>query len=161
MKLFIIPILFCLVVVIGCGKTPNPDGRVDVSGTLTLNGQEITDGVWSIFLKSDENHDNGGGGPVYKGKFHLTGRNAPKPGKYRVCLTGTRYIDAKTGNPVSPQTDPADFVTLKILPDDFFNNSKIEFEVVAKKKNIFNYNIETDFKPVEINNNTRNREKTD
>ncbi|MDR3196717.1 MAG: hypothetical protein LBU34_02510 [Planctomycetaceae bacterium] len=154
MKLFILPILFCLVVT-GCFKPANPEGRVDVSGTLTLNGQAITDGAWSIFLKSDENHDDGGGGPVYEGKFYLTGRNAPKPGKYRVCLTGTRYIDEKTGEAVSARTNPEDIVTLKMLPDEFFKDSKIEFDVVEKKKNVFNCNIETNFKPVKITGNTR------
>jgi len=149
MKTHFLLILLCLVVS-GCGKPANPDGRVDVRGTLTLNGQPIRDGAWSIFLKSDENHDNGGGGPIYEGKFHLTGRNAPKPGKYRVCLTGTRYIDKKTNEPVSAQTNPADIVTLKMLPDEFFTKSNIEFEVTKGRKNIFNYDVVTDFKPVPV-----------
>ncbi|MDR2761600.1 MAG: hypothetical protein LBB88_03255 [Planctomycetaceae bacterium] len=150
-------ILFCIVVA-GCSKSVNPEGRVDVSGTLTLNGQAITDGAWSIFLKSEENiDDDGGGGPIYKGKFYLTGRNAPKPGKYRVCLTGTRYIDEKTGESVSAQTNSEDIITLQMLPNEFFTDSKIEFEVVVNKKNVFNYNIETDYKPVKMTNNDKRR----
>jgi len=143
------PVLFLVIVTVGCGHT-NPDGRVDVSGKLTLNGEPITDGVWSIILKSADNHDDGGGGPVYGGVFLLTGRNAPKPGKYRVCLTGMRYIDGKTKGPVTAQTNQADIIMLKMLPNEFFTDSKIEFEVIAKKKNIFNYNIETNFKPEKI-----------
>jgi hypothetical protein len=148
-------LLFLLLLVVVAGvagcKPANPDGRVDVYGTITLNGKPITDGAWSIVLKSTStNHDDGGGGPVYKGKIYLTGRNAPKPGTYRVCLTGIRYIDKKTQGPITAKTDPADWVTLKMLPDEFLTDSNIEFEVVKGKRNVFNHNIVTEFQPQQM-----------
>jgi hypothetical protein len=62
------------------------------------------------------------------------------------------YYDKKTDKPVTAATLIGDTYMVKVIPDDYNANSKIEFEVVKGKKNVFNYDIvlPPDFKPVRI-----------
>jgi hypothetical protein len=57
------------------------------------------------------------------------------------------YYDKITNARRTPETPGANEVVMKVIPDEFNINSNIEFEVVKGKKNVFNYDIVTDFQP--------------
>ncbi len=130
----------------GCGKK-NPDGREDVSGTITLNGQPLQ-GAAGIFFDPGPNAKGAGGtGQILSGKYLLTMQDGVKPGKYTVRISCTATFDKKTGELATPNTKFEDEFNTAIIPPEFNEKSNIEFEVVQGKKNIFDYDIKTDFKP--------------
>jgi len=134
---------------IGCQKA-NPEGRENVSGTITLNGKPI-DPKWNAsitFVPSDgRDVDDGGGEQIAQGRYLLTGIGGVKPGKYKVKLYVTQYYDIKTSEPSTEATGEFDNIHVSMIPNEFNENSTLEFEVVQGKKNIFNYDIVTDFVP--------------
>jgi hypothetical protein len=134
----------------GCGKA-NPDGRENVSGKITLNGNIIdksyTAAVSFTPLDSRQPFRDGGNGQILGSKYLLTGTDGVKPGKYRVKLFVQRYYDVKTGEPATENTGEFDMVYVSMIPSDFNDSSRLEFEVVKGEKNIFNFDIKTDYRP--------------
>ncbi|MDR2705994.1 MAG: hypothetical protein LBC02_09475 [Planctomycetaceae bacterium] len=134
---------------VGCQHT-NPDGREDVSGKITLNGVPITATSANIVFDPLETDPMAGGvGTILRdGAFHLTGANAIKPGRYRIRFSANISYDSTTLQPATPQTDIVNFYNVSLLPDEFTTEkSTLTFEVMKGKKNVFNYDIVTDYKP--------------
>jgi ppGpp synthetase/RelA/SpoT-type nucleotidyltranferase len=80
----------------------------------------------------------------------MTGNTAPKSGKYIVRITGLDYYDKRTNTRRTAEITEADEMIMQVIPNEFNVNSNIEFEVVKGKRNIFNYDVITDFKPTRI-----------
>lgn len=134
---------------VGCKKA-NPEGREDVSGKVTLNGQAINPkftAAISLIPSDGRPVTEGGGGQIVNGKYLLTNTEGVKPGKYKIKFFINQYYDVKTGEPATEQTGEYDMVHVAMVPSDFNDNSTIEFEVVAGKKNTFDYDIVTDYVP--------------
>ncbi|MEZ6074232.1 MAG: hypothetical protein R3C56_00745 [Pirellulaceae bacterium] len=92
---FLVPILFG-----SCSGPKNPDGRENVSGTITLNGEPLTAMAGIVFSPLEEGSRDGGQGQITAGKYALTGADGVKPGKYIVPLTPASIdFDKKTGKP--------------------------------------------------------------
>ena len=139
--------MFALVLVAcGCGKS-NPEGRMDVSGTIKLNGQLLTTPGTIKFEPIGGDPQDGGSGRVVDSKFLLTGMDGIKPGKYKVKIGVEQLYDRKTGEPSTAQTGDFDSYRVHFVPPEFNANSTIEFEVVQGKRNVFDYDIVTDYKP--------------
>lgn len=133
----------------GC-KPANPDGRENVSGKITLNGQTLDPKFTAAisFVPTDGRAvTEGGGGQIVNSQYLLTSTDGVKPGKYKVKIFVQQYYDVKTGEPSTAETGDFDSVHVKAIPDDFNENSTLEFEVVAGKKNTFDYDIVTDYVP--------------
>lgn len=130
----------------GCTK-PNPDGRENVSGVIKLNGTPLEKSAAIRFAPVSGSSKDGGGGPIYDGKYLLTGNNGVKPGKYIVRITATTMFDTKTSAPATSSTGDFDMVSVPLIPPEFNDESKLEFEVVAGKRNVFNYDVVTDYVP--------------
>jgi len=134
---------------IGC-KQPNPEGREDVSGTITLNGKAL-DPKWDAmisFVPSDGRAVTDGGGiQIAQGKYMLTGIGGIMPGKYKVKIKISQYYDMKTGQPSTPETGDFDSVRVPLIPTEFNDDTTLEFEVIQGKKNVFHYDIVTDYVP--------------
>lgn len=126
----------------GCAQ-PNPDGREDVSGTITLNGQPLVNGSIN-FSDKDPAQAGGAGGLISNGKFHLTGEYAIKPGDYKVRLYGAIDYDRSTGEPATNETPIGRLIPIELIPPDFNRNSTIEFTVEKGKKNVFDYDVVAD-----------------
>ena len=133
----------------GC-KQPNPEGREDVSGTITFNGQTI-DPKWEAsisFVPSDgRDVTEGGGIQIIQGRYLLTGIGGVKPGRYKVKIQMSRLYDIKTRQPSTPETGDFDSVRVPLIPREFNDGTTLEFEVIQGKKNVFNYDIVTDYVP--------------
>ncbi|MDR1289885.1 MAG: hypothetical protein LBK06_01640 [Planctomycetaceae bacterium] len=150
-KYYIVLSVCFLLTISGCGGNKNPDGRVDVTGTISLNGK-LMDEIAGVVVFDSVNGEptNSGSAPILKGRFHMTGNAAPKPGKFIVRITGLDYYDKRTNARRTAETTGSDEMIMQVIPNEFNVNSNIEFEVVKGKRNIFNYNVITDFKPARI-----------
>ena len=148
--------LFCLS---GCGGQKNPEGRVDVGGTITFNGKPFASA--GSYYVAFEPVDDPSAGPSKAsinpttGKFLCTMQDGLKPGKYRVKFSAMAEYDKRTKKPIDPEyaltADVPEGVKISyhvsLLPADFNETNAIEFEAVKGKKNVFDYNIETSFVP--------------
>lgn len=147
----ILPLLAVMILCHGVGcKKENPEGRENVSGKITFNGQTI-DPKWTAaisFIPGDgRDATDGGGGQITQSKYLLTGTGGIKPGKYKVKLFVQQYYDVKTGEPSTANTGDFDSVYVSMIPKEFNDDSTMELEVVQGKKNVFNYDIVTDYVP--------------
>jgi len=163
MKLIHFSLLLCLCSLLclsGCkGKPANPEGRLDVSGKITLNGGPFKDAGSTLIVFEPIPGPSGSCTASFHpttGKYLCTMQNALKPGKYLVRISASVQYDRKTGQPVGPdfglnikegeqESKLSYFVAL--VPPEFNEQSTIEFEVVEGKKNVFDYNIETSYVP--------------
>lgn len=136
------PILFG-----GCSGPKNPDGRENVSGTISLNGEPLTGMSGILFSPQVAGSDGGGQGLISNGKYALTGSDGVKPGKYIVRITSSMDFDKSTGKPADENSLFGSEVPVDVVPPEFNKESTIEFEVVAGKNNVFSYDIQTDYAP--------------
>ena len=136
-----------LIAALGCSSVENPDGRENVSGTITINDQPLTGIAGIKFEPIDKQGDGGGQGQIRTGKYMLTGFDGVKPGKYLVRITASVDFDKTTGKIADNTLQFGNEVPVDVVPPEFNRDSKIEFEVVAGKDNVFNYDIVTDYVP--------------
>lgn len=141
----------------GCSGPKNPDGRENVSGTITLNGAPLTAMSGIVFSPMAEGSTDGGQGQINNGEYALTGADGVKPGKYIVRITASVDFDIKTGKPADNTIQFGSEVPVDVLPPEFNKDSTIEFEVVAGENNVFNYDIKTDYIP-EMPKNAKSKE---
>ena len=143
----------------GCSKQGNPEGRLDVSGSVTFNGNSFGGpGSYNITF---EPVDDPSAGPSRASidpttsRYKCTMHDGLKPGKYLVKLTAMAEYDKRTHKPIDPEyaltADIPEGVKISyyvsLLPPDFNETTAIEFEAVKGKKNAFDYNIETSYVP--------------
>ncbi|MEI7457877.1 MAG: hypothetical protein WCK15_00630 [Pirellula sp.] len=131
----------------GCSAPSNPDGRENVSGTITLNGAPLKGMAGIVFSPVAEGSNGGGQGQINSGKYAITGADGVQPGKYIVRITASIDFDKKTGKPADNTIQFGSEIPVDVVPPEFNKQSTIEFEVVAGKNNVFNYDIKTDFVP--------------
>jgi hypothetical protein len=145
---YVLALLSCpLLLCIGCGGPRNPDGREDVRGMITLNGDPLTGMAGIFFSPVVEGSDGGGQGQINSGKYFLTGADGVKPGKYIVRITASVDFDLKTGKQADNTIEFGSEIPVDLVPPEFNKESTIEFEIVAGKENIFDYDIKTDYVP--------------
>lgn len=108
----------------GCGSST--DGRVAVSGEVTLDGQPLDRGTIELHPKSP-----GGtmtGGMIANGTFSIAAEQGPKPGSYEV-----RIFAAGAGTTVDPNEPPGPESQAKPpaerIPARFNVNSELTAEV--------------------------------
>lgn len=140
---------FCsLLCFCGCGKPKNPDGRLDVSGKITLNGGPFEGAeVCNITMIPMDDTSTAPSSTTFNsknGQFLFTMQDGLKPGKHKVSITATALYDKKTKKPVTPETGELNEYRVQLVPPEFNKDSTIEFEVVQGQKNVFDYDIKTD-----------------
>ncbi|MDO5309711.1 MAG: hypothetical protein Q4G03_09540 [Planctomycetia bacterium] len=150
--LLLVVLLLCgLCLTTGC-KKKNPDNRQDVQGMITLNGEPLGRDFCSAGIQFDAVGDDksaGGHGQIMRGKYLLTQQDGVKPGKYIVRITAFATFDKTTNTYATPETTMENELQMTLVPEEFNSASTIEFEVVQGKKNVFDYDIKTDFGPTD------------
>ena len=118
----------------GCGEG---SGRVEVTGSVTLDGQPLDSGL--INFRPAEGHSAASsGGGIVDGGFELPGEKGLQPGKYRVTIQAFR----KTGR-MFPQVDPGGPQMPEQVPIEFNEADQLEATVVAGGENHFEFQLTT------------------
>jgi hypothetical protein len=135
----------------GCSSKPtNPDGRMDVSGKITLNGGAFEGAeLCAITFISIDDPPLGSSSTTFNsktGEYLLTFQDGLKPGKYKVAISAQAVYDKKTHKPVTSETPEGGDYRVALVPKEFNKESNIEFEVVKGTKNIFNYDVKAELK---------------
>lgn len=148
MRFLISIICIALLTFIGCGKPPNPDGRLDVSGKITLNGGPFPGAeMCGIAMIPLDDKSAGNSSTTFNretGEYLFTRQDGLKPGKHKVVITAQAVYDRTTKKPVTPETKEGDDYRINLVPEEFNKNSTIEFEVKSGEKNVFNYDVKTE-----------------
>lgn len=156
MNLKYFSLLLAFVVLLGgCAKEGNPDGRQDVSGTIKLNGEPLKSTGFIFFEPLDGTGSDGGRIPITNGRFLLTGQDGIKPGKYRVRISAVATFDKSTDTYRTPDTPDWREYQVRLIPEEFNEKSSLEFEVVEGKKNVFDYDVVTDFQAESLHKSTK------
>lgn len=123
---------FAVAATIGCGNST--DGRVSLSGDVTLAGQPLDRG--SIEFHPLEPSGVLTGGMVSNGKFDIPAEQGPKPGKYQVRVFASgETLAADPDVPPGPENDTQ--VSAERVAAKFNVNSELEVEVSsAGNKNL-------------------------
>lgn len=131
----------------GCSSAPpNPEGRQTVTGTIKLNGSPLG-GMAGITFVPVDGGDGGGRGQIKEGSYELSGYDGVKPGKYIVQIYATVDFDKSTGEIGDNTMQFGNEITVSVVPPEFNEKSKIEFEVVDSGSNVFDYDIQTNYVP--------------
>lgn len=124
--------LVTLVLVVGCG---DPNGRQQVTGSVTLDGQPLPDGEVSL-----RPFDTGpsAAGQIIDGKFVLNSDKGPPPGKYIVKIESMK----QTGNRVKlPGTNLQVDEIKQIVPEQYNEESQLVIEVTGGGQNHFDLEL--------------------
>lgn len=122
------PMCVCLLstmFALGCSSEPK---RVAVSGTVTLDGEPLSNCV--VVLQSDSSEFGVGATALaQEGKFTLTRETGPIPGKYFVLIHEDQpdleeYEERK-------QVNPKNALNKKFVPDRYRSRSDLEVTVNA------------------------------
>jgi hypothetical protein len=131
--------LCCLVLLVGCGER-NP--RREVSGTVTLAGENLDEGVIEFHPISAADPDlpaTNAGAVIAEGKYLIPAEQGLVPGKYRVLITSGDGV-----TPADPEGIPGpsgNFVSKDRIPPEYNQKSTIEVEVADADPNTFDFDI--------------------
>ncbi len=118
------------VLISGCGS----DGRLPVSGNVTLDGKPMTTGAIT-FMPSGEKKTHSSGATVKEGRFSIPADKGLMPGKYRISITpmlttGRKVKHGMTGKMVDEQ-----------ILINYKESGKLEATIEAGKENKFDFAI--------------------
>jgi len=116
----------------GCSGT---DGRVSVSGKVTLDGSPLEDGLIN-FRPASGTAANSAGGKITDGSYELPAGSGLKPGKYQVTVRAYR----KTGKMVE---DPQMGTIAERKEVKFKEAGSLEATVTDAGANTFDFQLTT------------------
>ena len=115
----------------GCGTS---DGRLPVSGTITLKGQPVTEGTINF---QSEDGATMSGGLIKDGKYEVPAVKGLPPGKYIVRISAAKPGSA-VDEPVPGESGPP---AEELVPPEFNSNSTLTFEAKEGTENQFNFDV--------------------
>ena len=122
----------------GCGSG-DPLGRKAISGTVTLDGTSVKQGV--VTFTPMQQGGVSSGAPIADGKYSIAAEKGLPKGKYRVTINASD-AKAETGGaaaePGAPTAAPKELV-----PPDWSQDSKHEVEVGDNKSYVFDFPIKS------------------
>ena len=128
-----VTMLCCIIVTIGVLSGCSGSDRQAVSGTVTLDGQMITNGAISFRPTAGTNAPSAGGA-IQDGHFSIAKSEGLLPGQYTVAIQAFW----KTGRVINdPQMGKVD----EILPARFREEGILKATVSADSKNNFEYSL--------------------
>jgi hypothetical protein len=118
---------------VGCG---DPNGKQEISGTVTLKGEPLDDGIIEFSSPNAKT-----GAPILKGKYLIPAEHGLVPGKYKVVITagdGRTPADSPDG---MPGPTGANIISKDRIPPEYNKKSTQEVTVTNKAPNVFDYAI--------------------
>jgi hypothetical protein len=136
--MFTAPVL-CLVALCGCGQ--GGKDLAPVSGTVTLDGEPLADGVIIFQPIADDSNPNPGAGSTARtdseGKFSLETINR-KPG----AIVGTHKVKVYSYSPETPVTsDTDDGRVQERVPKKYNYTTILTFDVLPEGTDEANFNL--------------------
>ena len=110
---------------------------MEVSGTVTLKGAPLDEGVIEF-------HPEGGrgsktGGTIAKGSYKIPRESGALPGKYKVIITSGDGVNM--ADPDEPPGPTGNIVSKDRIPPEYNVDSKQVVEVKSGGKNVFDFPI--------------------
>jgi hypothetical protein len=128
-------VLPALVLAAGCEKD---NGRQEVSGTVTLGGKPLPDGI-IMFIPVSAEQGTQVSVAISNGAYRVPRDKGLVPGKYKVAISS---VDGKTPESGDAPPGPSgNFASKNRIPPEYNQDSKIEVEVKKGQPNTFNYEI--------------------
>jgi hypothetical protein len=127
---------FGLALLLACGCGSRSGSRVEVSGTVTLDGQSV-DGGAIVFLPQGDGDRPKTGTAIENGKHAIPAERGPAPGKYRVEIRWQK----PTGKMI-PSDDPPNLMeeTRQVVPEKYNARSDLTRDV-EPGKNTFDFTL--------------------
>lgn len=117
------------------------EGRMAISGTITLEGQPLADGA--IIFEPAGGQGTTSGASITNGKYTIERKDGLKPGKYTVRITsgdGTTPNDLSEEEAASPGGS-TNIVSVDRIPPEYNEKSTQSVDVLADGDNVFDYAI--------------------
>ena len=118
-----------LLAIVGCSS----DGRLTVSGTVTLDGKPLESGTIS-FQPAPGEAGHSAGGRIENGEFRLPAEHGMKPGKYLVVVQTFRPTGRMNNHPIKGKF--ADVARVK-----YNEAGKLEATVAPGAANHFDFQL--------------------
>jgi hypothetical protein len=123
------------VLVAGCGPA-NPQGRMAISGRVTLEGQPLDQGSIQ-FTALEGDSGIGSGGVIQNGSYSIETEKGLPPGKYRVRI----FSGESAGAPADEMPGESSEAPRERIPAQYNTESTLEIEV-APGKTTFDFNLD-------------------
>jgi hypothetical protein len=133
------PLAVLLLLVGGCGDSAG--GRQEISGTVTLRGQPLDQGIIEFHPLDNPSSDQlvtKSGAMIKDGKYLIPKAQGLVPGKYRVVLSSG---DQKASLSEAGDPGPKSIFSKERIPADYNLNTKQVVEVKKGGPNQFDYVI--------------------
>jgi hypothetical protein len=140
--------IFGLILVLPAACTGCGNGKVEVRGTITVDGQPIDEGM--ISLEPADGLGPTTGGLIKEGKYALTGIAAATPGKKIVRIVGLR----QTGKmiPAGPPAPKGSMIPelIQCVPSQYNDKSGLQVDITPGKANTHNFQLDSKGPPAKI-----------
>jgi len=130
----LIPIILILFLA-GCTNN-NPQGRLPISGEVTLNDQPLEGGSISFDPIGSQTERVQSGGEIVNGKYEIAAPQGLLPGEYQVQIT-SMIIDPKA----APPKDGEPPKMINIVPPQFGSKTTQKVTVEKGKENRFDFKM--------------------
>jgi hypothetical protein len=121
---------------IGCNK--NPQGRIEISGTVTLDGVPIKDGSIGFEPTGSQTLKVKSGAHIADGKYKMPVASSLVPGEYSVRISASQETGKIIETPMGPIAEMVD-----IVPSEFGSESTQMITVTEKGKQIFDFDMKS------------------
>ncbi|MDR0704425.1 MAG: carboxypeptidase-like regulatory domain-containing protein [Planctomycetaceae bacterium] len=129
------PIILILLFLAGC--TNNPQGRLPITGEVTLNGQPLENGSISFDPIGSQTERLQSGGQIVNGKYEIAAPQGLVPGEYQVRIT-SMIVDPKAPPPKDSVEPPK---MINIVPPEFGSKTTQKVTVEKGKENRFDFKM--------------------
>jgi len=134
MSRFCLPLLLAGPALLLAGCSSASDGRVEVSGTVTLRGVNLDQGMIRFVPLDEDGTENGA--MIRNGEYRLPSSQGLKPGKYKVIITSGEPGTVDEEAPGDSQK-----VAKDRIPKEYNTESKETVEITKNGPNRFDYKI--------------------
>jgi hypothetical protein len=129
-----------LFVVVGAGCGGNTEGRQPISGTITLKGVLLDEGLIEFFPQEGEKVETRGGAAIKNGKYSIPRDQGLLPGTYKVVISAADKALPDQG-PVIPPGPTKSAPRMNRIPAEYNRDTKQVVTVTKEGPNQFNFTI--------------------
>ncbi|MDR1494120.1 MAG: hypothetical protein LBT05_15575 [Planctomycetaceae bacterium] len=132
----LLSIVLILLFLAGCTNS-NPQGRLPISGEITLNGQPLESGSISFDPIGSQTERLQSGGQIVNGKYEIAAPQGLVPGEYQARIT-SMIIDPKSPPPKDTVEPPK---MISVVPPEFGSKTTQKIIVEKGKENRFDFKM--------------------